>query len=147
MISSLVANWRLVSVVSVALVLSVLSIAVMLPSYKWSGSFYPGFFISGSIIIFLLTYGWPFLIRAMDRFMGGLGFKKNSDAGIKFFGWVSLVCLPLIVIDSLYSEPSPDLLFRISACLGLIGGCCHALARTKTTANKPEMAMPRKPSV
>lgn len=145
MISSLVANWRFVSVLSVALLLSVLSIAVMLPSNKWSGVFYPVFFISGSIIIFAITYGWPFLIRAMDRLMGGLGFKKNSDAGIKFFGWVSVVCLPLIVIDSLDSRPSPDLLFGISACLGLIGGCCHALARTKTTANKPDMATPNQP--
>lgn len=135
MISFLVAHWRFVSLVSVTLLLSVLSLALVLPKDIWSGNFYPVFFISGSLIICAFMYGWPFLIRAMDR--GGLGFKKDSAFGIKFFLWVALGCLPLIIIDSLYSRPSPDLLFGISACLGLIGGCCHSLSRTKTKANKP----------
>ncbi len=136
MISFLVAHWRFVSLPSVTLLLSVLSIAFVLPKDIWSGNFYPVFFISGSIIICALMYGWPFLFRAMDRLIGELGFKKNSAFGIKFFLWVALGCLPLIIIDSLHSRPSPDLLFGISACLGLIGGCCHSLARTKRKANK-----------
>jgi len=137
MISFLAAHWRFVRLVSVTLLMSVLIIALVFPRDIWSGNFYPAFFTSGSIIIYALMYGWPFLICAMDSLVGGLGFKKNSAFGIKFFLWVALACLPLIIIDSLYSRPSPDLLFVISACLGLIGGCCHSLARTKTMANKP----------
>ena len=135
MISFFVAHWRKVRIISLNLLILTLIVAWMLPQAVWSGVFYPVFFIVGSIALFTFTYGWPFLILLLDRLSFSVGFGKNSNWGIKFFLWVALVCFPLIIIDGFFSRPSPDLLFGVSASLGLISGCSHSLARTRK-ANK-----------
>jgi hypothetical protein len=135
MISFFVAHWRKVRTISLTLLVLILIVAWMVPGAVWSGTFHPVFFIVGPIVLFTFTYGWPFLILVLDRFSLSVGFRKNSDWGTKFFLWVALVCFPLIIIDGFFSRPSPDILFGISASLGLISGCSHSLART-TKANK-----------
>jgi hypothetical protein len=134
MISFFTAHWRRVRIISLSLLVFMLIVAWMVPASVWSSTFYPMFFIVGSIVLFTLTYGWPFLILMLDRYSFSFGLRKNSEWGTKFFFWFALVCFPLMIMDAFSSPPSPDILFTISASLGLISGCSHSLART-TKAN------------
>ena len=131
MISYLTANWRAVRLASLVLLAIVLVTALIIPNEMWINTFYAGFYVIGSLGIFTFTYVWPFLLCALDRFTLNLGFKVNGDGGARFFLWMSLIFLPLVTIDGLFPLPSPDVLFGVSACLGLIVGCSHSLGRYK----------------
>jgi hypothetical protein len=130
MITYLTDNWRLVILVVLTLLAVVLFTASFIPKEIWTHTFYTGFYVVGSLAIFTVTYIWPFVLRVLDRYALNRGSKLNGDGGARFFLWASLIIFPLVAIDGLFPLPSPDALFGVSACLGLIAGCTHALAKS-----------------
>lgn len=131
MLSFLSSHWRATTVGSIALTGLGIITVLLSSSHRLLSDNQNRFIIVGSFVLFAFADLWAFIVRWLDginrRFKQSQANQKQL--GIKFFFWVALIALPLVVIENLLPAVKSGLAFGVAACAGLIAGCVHALAQ------------------